>query len=146
MTEAAATVLARSLPLLVAGTAPRMPQDLAAGSYFGGRKPADGRIDWSQPARRIHDLVRGVAPPYPGAYTRLRGKTLRILRTRVVPCPPHAAPAPRLFVSGGACFAACAHGTALEILAMELDGSTLTANDFLRVFGCAPVAAETGAA
>ena len=44
-------------------------QDLSHGSYFGGRTPEDGRIDWSKSAREIHNLVRAVAPPYPGAFT-----------------------------------------------------------------------------
>ena len=67
VTAAAERVLARSLPGLVDGSAVLRPQDLSRGSYFGGRKPEDGRIDWSQSAKRIHDLVRAVAPPYPGA-------------------------------------------------------------------------------
>ena len=69
MTVAAEIVLDRSLPKLVDGTAYAAGADLSQGSYFGGRRPEDGRIDWSQPARRIHDLVRAVAPPYPGATT-----------------------------------------------------------------------------
>jgi len=84
VTVAAEIVLHRSLPALLAGAAKLTPQDLAAGSYFGGRKPEDGRIDWRQPARRIHDLVRAVAPPYPGAFTDVAGERLRVLRTRVL--------------------------------------------------------------
>jgi methionyl-tRNA formyltransferase len=71
VTVAAEIVLHRSLPSLVDGTAALKPQDLSKGGYFGGRKPEDGRIDWSRPAREIHDLVRAVAPPYPGAHTPL---------------------------------------------------------------------------
>ena len=41
--------------------APRLPNDIARGSYFGGRTPEDGRIDWSRHARDIHNLVRAVA-------------------------------------------------------------------------------------
>ena len=52
VTAAAAQVLDRHLPGLIAGTAPRIVQDLKAGAYFGGRKPADGRIDWTLPAAR----------------------------------------------------------------------------------------------
>ena len=66
VTAAAERVLARSLPGLVDGSAVLRAQDLSKGSYFGGRRPEDGRIDWGQPAKRIHDLVRAVAPPYPG--------------------------------------------------------------------------------
>ena len=70
VTAAAATVLDRSLPALLSGTAKLVPQNLAAGSYFGGRRPADGRVDPAWPAPRIPDLVRAVAPPYPGAGRR----------------------------------------------------------------------------
>src|SRR6185295_2640859 len=45
LTGAAVAVITRSWPLLLAGTACRVPMDLKAGSYFGGRKPADGLID-----------------------------------------------------------------------------------------------------
>ncbi|HXF16701.1 MAG TPA: formyltransferase, partial [Burkholderiales bacterium] len=69
VTVAAEMVLHRSLPLLVAGNAPRRIQALARGSYFGGRKPEDGCIDWNETAESVHNLVRGVAPPYPGAFT-----------------------------------------------------------------------------
>ncbi len=43
-------LLARCLPALLAGTAPREPLDLAAGSYYGRRRPEDGAIDWAWPA------------------------------------------------------------------------------------------------
>ena len=52
--------------------------DLAAGSYFGGRRPADGQIDWSRSALEIYNLVRGVTHPYPGAFTHLDGKKVLI--------------------------------------------------------------------
>ncbi len=69
---AAQEVLRRSLPLLVAGTAKARALDLAQGSYFGRRTPEDGRIDWRQGARQVHDLVRAVAPPFPGAFTEVK--------------------------------------------------------------------------
>lgn len=78
VTEAARTVIGRNWPLLVAGTAPRIPMDLAAGSYFGGRKPADGIIEWTKDAVQIYNLVRGVTHPYPGAFTYLDGRKVTI--------------------------------------------------------------------
>ena len=78
VTQAAVAVLARSFPLLVAGKAPRLPMDLARGSYFGGRRPADGRIDWQKSALEIYNLIRGVTHPYPGAFTRLHGRKIVI--------------------------------------------------------------------
>lgn len=76
--EAARRVLGRALPALAAGTAQSSPLDLTQGSYRGGRKPADGRIDWAWPARRIYDLVRGVTHPYPGAFTTLQSRRLLV--------------------------------------------------------------------
>ena len=76
--EAAVTVLRRAWPRLVAGTADRIPMNLAAGSYFGGRKPDDGRIDWNKSAVEIYNLIRGVTHPYPGAFTGLNGKKMII--------------------------------------------------------------------
>ncbi len=74
VTDAAATVIRRAWPMLLAGTAEHIPMDLAAGSYFGGRKPADGLIDWNKSAVQIYNLIRGVTHPYPGAFTWLDGK------------------------------------------------------------------------
>ncbi|MDD2582428.1 MAG: formyltransferase [Desulfuromonadaceae bacterium] len=78
VTHAAVSVLKRSFPLLLAGKAPRIPMDLASGSYFGGRRPADGRIDWNKGAIEIYNLVRGVTHPYPGAFTYLGVKKILI--------------------------------------------------------------------
>jgi methionyl-tRNA formyltransferase len=74
VTEAAVTVISRAYPRLVAGTAPRLPMDLSQGSYFGGRRPEDGRIDWTRSALEIYNLIRGVTHPYPGAFSYLRGR------------------------------------------------------------------------
>ena len=60
-------------PKIVAGDAPRRKMDIAKGSYFGRRKPEDGRIDWRWPARRIFNLVRAVTHPYPGAFCFVGG-------------------------------------------------------------------------
>lgn len=84
VTVAAEICLDSVLPALVAGTAPRIRNDIAHGSYCGARTPQDGRIDWRASAAAIHNLVRAVAPPYPGAFTHLDGVPARVLRTRVL--------------------------------------------------------------
>lgn len=78
VTEAAVTVLRRAWPRLVDGTAGRTPMDLQAGSYFGGRKPEDGRIDWRKGAVEIYNLIRGVTHPYPGAFSELNGERVTV--------------------------------------------------------------------
>jgi methionyl-tRNA formyltransferase len=62
-------VLARQIDALLAGTAPEAPQDASKATYFGGRTPEDGRIDWRQSSLEIFNLVRAVTDPYPGAFT-----------------------------------------------------------------------------
>jgi methionyl-tRNA formyltransferase len=62
------------LPQLLVGTAPRLKNDLSQGAYFGGRKAEDGRVDLSQSTAQIYNLIRAVAPPYPGAYLELVGQ------------------------------------------------------------------------
>jgi methionyl-tRNA formyltransferase len=138
VTVAAEIVLHRSLPRLVDGTAELRIQDLAAGNYCGGRKPEDGRIDWSQPARAIHDLVRAVAPPYPGAFTRLGADTIRLLRTRVLPGTGAAGEAQLALDNEGRIVIQCADGSRLQALSLEADGVPMDAQAVRARFGPGP--------
>ncbi|HEY2525506.1 MAG TPA: formyltransferase [Candidatus Binataceae bacterium] len=83
LVPAGAALLTEMHPLIASGRAPRRPQDLSRGSYFGRRRPEDGRIDWRWPARRVFNLVRAVTHPYPGAFCSLNGRTLFILESRI---------------------------------------------------------------
>jgi methionyl-tRNA formyltransferase len=138
VTVAAEMTLDRALPALVDGTAPRLPQDLAQGGYFGGRTPADGTIDWNRDAAAIHNLVRAVAPPYPGAFTTVGRRSARVLRTRVVDpmTPPTLAPA--LEARDGRLLAHCGGGGTLQVLSLEVDGAELAPAAFAARFGAAP--------
>jgi methionyl-tRNA formyltransferase len=64
-------LLEEVFPLIKKGIAPRMAQNLRQGSYYGGRRPEDGKIDWGWPVIQIYNLVRAVTEPYPGAFTHL---------------------------------------------------------------------------
>lgn len=88
MTEAAAALMRETYPLLAAGRAPRHPQAHAEASYFGGRTPEDGRIDWRQPARSIFNLVRAVTHPYPGAFTSWGERRLYVWEARPAAAAP----------------------------------------------------------
>ncbi len=124
---AAEQVLRRSLPALLAGETQARPLDLEEGSYFGRRTPEDGRIDWRCTARAIHDLVRAVAPPFPGAFTEVEGCRLAILETRVDAQPArHAGRAPCLYGADGEWYADCADGRRLRIVRLGIDGETVT--------------------
>jgi methionyl-tRNA formyltransferase len=125
--EAAQQVLRRSLPKLIAGSAAAHALDLKQGSYFGRRRPEDGRIDWRRGARAVHDLVRAVAPPFPGAFTEVNGCRLEVLETRVDDQPVrHAARAPCLYATDGRWYADCIDGRRLEILKLAIDQRPIT--------------------
>ncbi|OYY21554.1 MULTISPECIES: formyltransferase [unclassified Polynucleobacter] len=81
VSKAAVIVMNQVLSELVQGHIPRKPNYLAQGSYFGGRKPADGQILWNKTAQQVHNLVRAVAPPYPGAFTDWEGQRRIVSRT-----------------------------------------------------------------
>ena len=114
---AAEIVLDRSLPGLLDGTAPRRAQDLSAGEYCGRRRPEDGRIDWSRPAREIHNLVRAVAPPFPGAFAAVGPQRWMVDSTRVLPRAASPAPPLRLYAEAGRCVVTCRDGERLRVLA-----------------------------
>jgi methionyl-tRNA formyltransferase len=138
VTVAAETVLARSLPGLIAGTAARRPQPVLDGEYFGRRTTADGRIDWSRPALDIHNLVRAVAPPFPGAFADVAGERWEIHRTRLT---PQAAPAggPQLFAAGGACYLACGDGAVLRLLSAAKAGRPVDLTALARILDRQPL-------
>lgn len=134
VTVAAEMALNQVLPALLAGVAKAHKQDLSKGAYFGGRKAEDGVIDWSQTALQIHNLVRAVAPPYPGATTRLMGKPMRILQTMVDRDDGEAGRKPAFHVDEGRAYAICGQGV-LRVVRFELDGIEMGAQDFAAHFG-----------
>jgi methionyl-tRNA formyltransferase len=140
VTDAADRVLRGALPALVAGRAPRVPQDARAATYFGGRNAEDGRIDWSKSAATIHNLVRAVAPPYPGALTRIAGSKARVLRTRLVDAGSVPAAAPSMKAHEQLILARCGGGGSLAILELEIDGAPVVASDFAARYGTVAVA------
>lgn len=81
---AARLVLERQIDGLTSGKAPRRKQDESQATTSGGRKPDDGRIDWTQSATSVYNLIRAVTHPYPGAFTEIDGKRLYIWQAKPV--------------------------------------------------------------
>jgi methionyl-tRNA formyltransferase len=145
VTVAAELALHRCLPALIAGTAPHVPQDAAAASYFGRRRPRDGAIDWRRGAAAVHNLVRAVARPYPGAFSEAEGMRLLLHRSLPAPAPAPAPlppgssslqlPAPPVLCwQDGTVYARCGDG-ALALLEFELDGRIDSPEAFRHAFG-----------
>jgi UDP-4-amino-4-deoxy-L-arabinose formyltransferase / UDP-glucuronic acid dehydrogenase (UDP-4-keto-hexauronic acid decarboxylating) len=74
LTTLSVGMLDEILPQIKAGRAPREPQDHSQATYYGGRRPKDGEIDWSMTSKEIRNLVRAVTQPYPGAFSYIGDK------------------------------------------------------------------------
>lgn len=82
--EAAGQLLHDVLPAIKHQQFTRQKQDEATASYFGRRTPADGEINWHQPAQSVYNLVRAVTEPYPGAFTLLGKAKIIIWRAQAL--------------------------------------------------------------
>ncbi|MCO4891433.1 formyltransferase [Cupriavidus sp. WGtm5] len=131
VTVAAEQTLWRALPAMLAGQTPRRPNRLAEGSYYSGRKPEDGRIDWSRPAAEVYNLIRAVAPPYPGAFTEVGGQRFIVAQARrplpgAAPAMPAGTPA-GLQVRDGHVVGVCGDGgLVLVTQLLAPDGAAVT--------------------
>lgn len=133
---AAETLLLETYPLIAAGTAPRTPQDHAAATTFGRRRPADGLVDWSAPAGRIHDLIRAVTHPFPGAFTFLDGRQVFLWAARPGPGTRAAEPGAVLGEEGAALRVAAGDGVVEVLRIQAADGLEMEGAEFLdRVLG-----------
>jgi methionyl-tRNA formyltransferase len=121
VSNAAIEVIQAALPELLQGRVPRTPNALAKGSYFGGRKPEDGRIHWNQSAKQVHDLIRAVAPPYPGAFTDWQGARMVIAKSKLNPLLPSSIDLDQLGIQvvDNRVFGICGNHQAIEIMAWQ---------------------------
>jgi len=78
MVKTGVALLEQWVPAVLAGTAPRRPQDHARATVFGRRRPEDGRVAWTWPAARIANMIRAVSHPYPGAFVGDAGARLML--------------------------------------------------------------------
>ncbi len=135
---AAERVLDEYLPPLLEGRAELTPLDLGRGSYYGRRTPADGRIDWRRPAWDVHNLVRAVAPPYPGAFFHIGDVRITVLGSHYRAQPAGSGRRPPVIYRGrGICFADCVDGRRLRILDIRAAGGKLDQDRCLNLFGTA---------
>ncbi|MFQ5685874.1 MAG: formyltransferase, partial [Candidatus Scalindua sp.] len=78
MEKEAVLLLDKTWQLIMEERNERIPQDLSVGSYYGGRGPDDGKIDWKRSNLEIYNLVRAVTHPWPGAFCTFRKQKLII--------------------------------------------------------------------
>lgn len=111
--DTATDIFHRTLPLFASlalaavdalerGTASFTPQDSRQATFFHKRDERDMRIDWSRPARDIHNLIRAQSPPYPGAFSHFRGQRIELLKAAPAPRDYRGTPGRLLLTADGA--------------------------------------------
>jgi methionyl-tRNA formyltransferase len=125
VTTAATAVLARRIDDLKSGEALNRaaPQDEAAATRFGRRTPEDGRIDWTRTAKEVHDLVRAVTHPYPGAFTDVFGEKTFVWRSRMPGLAAHDTFPGQVRAEENRLFVACGDDRYLELLRLQPEGA-----------------------
>jgi methionyl-tRNA formyltransferase len=130
LSETGAELMIRTLAGLVNGTLAPQPQDEAKATLAPILTKEDGLIDFSRTAIEAWNRLRGFQP-WPGAYTKFRGKTLQI--HAAVPAPEVALIKAGYFaVEHGRLLLGFAHGTALEVHELQVEGKKrMNASDFV---------------
>jgi len=119
LASAGADLLLQTLNGLANGTVKPVPQDGSLATWAPILKKEDGRIDWTLPAKTIHNLIRGLQP-WPGAFTMFRGQSLHLWRSRLAATKRNLAPG--ALVQDEGVFAGTGDGSALQLLELQLEG------------------------
>lgn len=122
-----ADVLSDALVQIANGSAQRIPQSSIhpVGFYCGRRRPGDEAIDWRWPSKRVHDFIRAITLPGPGARAVMDGRTLAILRSETITGAP------------------AYLGTEGEVVGRDENGIVIKTGDTtLRITHVAPISAD----
>jgi methionyl-tRNA formyltransferase len=128
-----AELLVQTLDAIEAGTARETPQDDSRATYAPKLAKDEGLIDWSQPAARIHDLIRGLWP-WPHAFSHVAGTRYILHRSRLSAAPTAGALAGTVIRASTqeGLHVACGAATAIELLDLQLEGKrVMGARDLL---------------
>jgi methionyl-tRNA formyltransferase len=124
-----ADLMVETLRGLQAGSLRPRPQDNSKATLAPILKKEDALVDFSRSAAEIFNRIRGFQP-WPGAYTKFRGKTLRIIQARPT---ANALPPAEVRADSDRLLVGCGNHTSLELLEIQLEGKKrTTAADFVR--------------
>ena len=130
LAETGAELMIRSLAGFANGTITPQPQDHTKATLAPILTKEDGLIDFSRAAVETWNRLRGFQP-WPGAFTKFRGKTLQIHAAALAP-EVAVARAGHFVVEHGRLLLGFAHGTALDVLELQVEGKKrMSATDFI---------------
>ena len=122
-----AELLSETIKQIEAGTAPRIPQNNDEATYASMLSKEISEIDFTKPAKEVHNKVRGLSP-WPSAQSKLFGKRVKIIETRVSDKSGEAGKV----ISVNPLTVACGEGS-VEILTLQPEGKRAMASaDYLK--------------
>jgi methionyl-tRNA formyltransferase len=121
LAEAGAPLIVETLKKLDRGEIAPTPQDNSQASLAPPLKKEDGRIDWSLPAPKIYNRIRGLQP-WPGAFTTFRGATCRIWGKPLKPVAAGGTPGIILPTQEDGLLVICGGSTVLHVEQVQLEG------------------------
>ncbi|WP_435549463.1 bifunctional UDP-4-amino-4-deoxy-L-arabinose formyltransferase/UDP-glucuronic acid oxidase ArnA [Desulfobacterium sp. N47] len=117
---ATASLMDELLPAIIEKRSERIPQQHLLASYFGGRKPEDGEINWNQNATDVRNLVRAVTRPYPGAFSYIGNRKTFFWQVSLAQTTEEASPGTVL--SANPLKIACGNGAVQVMFGQPEDG------------------------
>jgi methionyl-tRNA formyltransferase len=125
-----AELMAETLQGLQSGQLRPVPQDHAGATLAPILRKEDGHIDFARMANEIFNRLRGFQP-WPGAYTTFKSKTLQLHKARISEQSVRLDPG-AIAVEGARLVAGCGHGTALELVEIQMEGKRrMLAREFI---------------
>lgn len=131
--QTARQVLEQALPAIKRRETRDVLQNESEATYFGRRTPADSFLTWDRPATTLHNMVRAVAAPWPGAFCYSGTQKFTLWSSRVHAQNNSAQPGTVISVSP--LLIACSEG-ALEVVTGQADnGITMQGAQLAQVLG-----------
>jgi methionyl-tRNA formyltransferase len=129
LSEQGADLMVETLRRLQSGTINPRKQDDSKASLAPILKKEDGLVDFSRAATEISNRLRGFQP-WPGAYTKFRGKNLQLHKVKLIDA---STPPSQLHIEDNLMIVGCGHNTSLELLELQLEGKKrTTAKEFVQ--------------
>lgn len=126
-----AKLLLETIRQIKKGSLTPIPQDHSKASYAPALKKEDGRIDWDHDAHTIHNQIRGTLP-WPGAFTHLNNKVLKIFKSELVACPSQDSPGRITQINSDGIHVATGRGCLLLTDIQLQDRKRLKVSDFIK--------------
>ena len=131
--QTARQVLEQALPAIKRRETRDVLQNESDATYFGRRTPEDSFLTWNRPATTLHNMVRAVAAPWPGAFSYSGTQKFTIWSSRVHSQPQTAQPG--TVISVAPLLIACSEG-ALEVVTGQAgNGITMQGAQLAQVLG-----------